>query len=984
MYRRAGLFITALVVSVSSVVLIFAKPAYADATLYISDIIKKAATLNTERNELATCMTYVGWGGADVKYVSPSDLANWKWFSNADRNDWFKPDGAAACKDADAHKLASDLGFTSDPISVACALGITRNPSDNSGARPDCTKGAADDNFYWKTKREGKQQALANIDKVYKGVAGFKSYSGEQYYVMAASLLTDAKVCNGSAMANDPTAQTIGKSVQVVDSTGTVSTVYYKIGGDAGKGWKFRQEEDSKDDDGSTERVENCDGLIKIMGDHANEYAKWIKDNPPGSANNPGSCADYAKLQVTPPSRPAHTEAEISTACNEGVNNKSDAAYCDTKYKDSGQTDLKDACKYGQTKAKDGASSGNPGDSTDNKPTCGIDGIGWAVCPIMNFLAKVNDQAFNFLASYFLSVDTGLIDGTKTAWASFRDIANVCFVIALLFIVYSQVTSIGISNYGIKRMLPRIIIAALLVNISFFICQVAVDLSNILGYALYHFFEGGIKIGNGLQNQGNPNYVAGTLTWAVVIGGVVAGAIGVALAISVPVVIAALLAIGLVVLMLVGRQAFIVLLVAISPLAFVAYLLPNTEQWFKKWYKTFFTMLMLFPTVGVVFGASQMAAKIINSSAQNGGSDPTVVQLIALAVSAVPFFVVPSLLKGSLAATGALGAKLQGLSNKATGRIGKKVSDTSMVGALAKQRSRNQQMKRAQVLSGHAGNRLTRGYYKTLNRATGKYGDRISAQGAATAQKLRGEDVDNEVARMQAGWLPHEELGKATEAYGMALKSGDIVKARAAQKILLSKGNAGVQAIRGQVENLGNTSNDAVHFAKADLAAAGLKSKDAALNAWSYDSKGPDGKGRSLADIDKDAGTYTSLSDSEFATQTDKTMARARTAVGPNGETGLSADRANRILSNPDAQKDLNEDKYRELRAAAGQGATSSASSSTTPAPSTATATHTSSTTPTPPHGGDSSDESGSLNVDHDALANGTGAGGVWTGDDDS
>lgn len=299
------------------------------------------------------------------------------------------------------------------------------------------------------------------------------------------------------------------------------------------------------------------------------------------------------------------------------------------------------------------------------KVTCTIEGIGWFVCPAMTFMATITDQAYGFLAEKFLAIDTNLLTGAQSAWARFRDIANILFVIALLFVVYSQITSIGISNYGIKKMLPRIVVAALLVNLSFLICQIAVDLSNILGYGITQFF-GSIDIGKTSSEGG----ISG-LQWTAVIGTILGLAVGIAFAVSVPVVVSALLAIGLIALILIARQALIVLLVAIAPLAFVAYLLPNTEQWFKKWTKMFSTLLLLFPIIGLVFAASRLAGGIIAKTAEEmaaAGQDATLMQVVALAVTALPFFVVPGLLKGALTAAGAIGTKLQSMADQRMSR----------------------------------------------------------------------------------------------------------------------------------------------------------------------------------------------------------------------------------------------------------------------------------------------------------------------------
>ena len=66
--------------------------------------------------------------------------------------------------------------------------------------------------------------------------------------------------------------------------------------------------------------------------------------------------------------------------------------------------------------------------------------------------------------------------------------ANIIFAIALAVVILSQITGFGVSNYGIKKMLPTLIMVAVLVNLSFFLCQLAVDVSNITGYGIKKIF----------------------------------------------------------------------------------------------------------------------------------------------------------------------------------------------------------------------------------------------------------------------------------------------------------------------------------------------------------------------------------------------------------------------------------------------------------------------------------------------------------------
>src|SRR5690349_11795690 len=122
--------------------------------------------------------------------------------------------------------------------------------------------------------------------------------------------------------------------------------------------------------------------------------------------------------------------------------------------------------------------------------SCAIDQIGWIICPITNALAGAMDWMFQALREFLAvrPVPTTTDNSLFRMWDVMRNFANVIFVIAFLIVIYSQVTSIGISSYGIKKILPRLIVVAILVNVSYWLCAVAVDLSNIGGYSLQQLF----------------------------------------------------------------------------------------------------------------------------------------------------------------------------------------------------------------------------------------------------------------------------------------------------------------------------------------------------------------------------------------------------------------------------------------------------------------------------------------------------------------
>lgn len=130
--------------------------------------------------------------------------------------------------------------------------------------------------------------------------------------------------------------------------------------------------------------------------------------------------------------------SQIKT-CNELVNSARDtaAAYAQVLKKDG----------YNSKQAADKAAGDTSGDSTgdgENETSCAVDGIGWIICPVMSGMAKLNSYALDYLKKW-LTIPVNSIGSTSVsdAWKSFRDIANVLFVIAFMIIIYSQIVGGG-------------------------------------------------------------------------------------------------------------------------------------------------------------------------------------------------------------------------------------------------------------------------------------------------------------------------------------------------------------------------------------------------------------------------------------------------------------------------------------------------------------------------------------------------------------
>lgn len=345
------------------------------------------------------------------------------------------------------------------------------------------------------------------------------------------------------------------------------------------------------------------------------------------------------------------------------------------------------------------ASSEQSGASTDNsnndaiKPVSGgaeeknskdnckssLGAIGWLVCPTTGKIAEAVDWLYDRIESLLVIEPISVEDGTPIyeIWKFCRGITNIVFIIFLLVVIYSQLTGIGISNYGIKKVLPKLIIAAVLINFSFLICSLAVEVSNIIGNGLRGLFtsiQETVSI-----SQGDVSY--GGLFSLLVGGGAALGVLTFNPAdiwLLIPVVLGAIVAVvtGLITIAL--RQAVIALLIMVSPLAFVSYILPNVDSWFKKWKDLFWKMLEFYPLFSLLFGASALAGFAIVASAKSGFG-----VILGVAVQVFPLIFCWKLMTMSGTILGTINTKMRGIMDAPLAR---NRNWASMKAADAKQR----------------------------------------------------------------------------------------------------------------------------------------------------------------------------------------------------------------------------------------------------------------------------------------------------------
>ncbi|MBQ3474038.1 hypothetical protein IJH24_01245 [Candidatus Saccharibacteria bacterium] len=488
----------------------------------------------------------------------------------------------------------------------------------------------------------------------------------------------------------------------------------------------------------------------------------------------------------------------------------------------------------------------------------GIEGMSWILCPALNNMVVASDGISKAL-DWLLEMKSELYgsdSATHKAWSYFRDIANIIVIILLLVVIVSQLTGYGIDNYGIKKALPRLISMAVLINLSFIICQIAIDLSNILGSGLNDLFKSiGLNINSSIGAEG----VMGGIVSALFVSAGVAGALGgtaitvasmsgagmstmlvVMLVLIFAVVLVAVIAFFL---LLAGRFVVLLVFTAVAPVAFACYILPNTQEIFKKWWKIFEAALVIYPICGGLYGASFIIRAIVF---EKGNGYHPMMAMAGIIVPYLPFLLIPTLAKGVLAGFGALGGALSGIKNGIKGGLSKSQDVLRQTEAYKNDQIRAQRGRNAKAaglkLDQSTGNYTKRDDPKTR---VGKWWQnrRVASGAVARAQarvladqeamaneanmgkgdfasKLEARQATQEKAAENAAIVDQMKLieketnnganeARVRDIFNEAMSSGNISRARAAVRIAGRRADTAASFMKGTLMS-NNYSEDAM------------------------------------------------------------------------------------------------------------------------------------------------------------------------------
>lgn len=307
--------------------------------------------------------------------------------------------------------------------------------------------------------------------------------------------------------------------------------------------------------------------------------------------------------------------------------------------------------------------------------------LGWLICSVLRYVddtVSFIDKQINAQLCFPSGASTSagkascagqnlLTPESKVSWDSLKNIATAVLVIVLLVMVISQAFGGGAFDaYTVRKLLPRLVIAAIAMQVSWYLAKWMIDLVNDIGVGL-----SGLMLDPFTNNGANPITLqsllgagGGTIFSVVAISAAVGGAIMIfaSLALAVPVILGVITAI----LILVLRKVLILLCVLTMPIALVAWVLPGTQKYWKLWWETFSKMLIMFPMIVALIAAGKIFA---NAAGSKGGTNMSFTIFILVLIGYFgPYFILPKTFKWGGSALGAMGGAINNLGQNAGGR----------------------------------------------------------------------------------------------------------------------------------------------------------------------------------------------------------------------------------------------------------------------------------------------------------------------------
>lgn len=252
-----------------------------------------------------------------------------------------------------------------------------------------------------------------------------------------------------------------------------------------------------------------------------------------------------------------------------------------------------------------------------------------AVTKMMLIVARIFISMSIFFLRFFIDLaaynDFIYSPTVVLGWLMVRDVANMFFVVALLVIAFS--TILGLESYEWKKAFVKLIIAAIFINFSKLILQAIIDVAHVFTITFLNAVSATaagnlinmFKLDKILSLLGDQANSGGNLRFDLFAGGVMAVAMaGMAMVVM-----------GAYLFVMMARMVVLWILIILSPLAFIAQVLPQTKSYADEFWKEFthhvivapvmvFFLWLTFATLGTGDIATQIGVSTAANAAASG------------------------------------------------------------------------------------------------------------------------------------------------------------------------------------------------------------------------------------------------------------------------------------------------------------------------------------------------------------------------------
>ena len=254
-------------------------------------------------------------------------------------------------------------------------------------------------------------------------------------------------------------------------------------------------------------------------------------------------------------------------------------------------------------------------------PTCEANisgvGFGWVICWALNGISEGLEATEGFVESHLtlepkdyheeFQINNKENFTYKDAWSNVRTYMTFTVIGTALFMIISTALDFGFfSNYTVKKYLPRLIVGTILIQFSWALGDLLIQLTNQIGGFMQSLLYAAVPgaVDHGLEdifgNGGFSTLLAGgagvaALTWVLLL----------------PVGFTGLVFFFLGFLFLVARKYLLIMLLILTPLGLALWVLPGSDKIWKTYSKTFTYLLIFYPVVVTVIAAGKIFSYLI-------------------------------------------------------------------------------------------------------------------------------------------------------------------------------------------------------------------------------------------------------------------------------------------------------------------------------------------------------------------------------------